>query len=98
MHQRPCSAAGPQEGNKKIEDLRVQDRRDFEVLAGGCGPGKNENARADDRADAEGGQRPGAQRFAQPMFRLVGLVDEFIYGFTAQELAAIGLCGRAGGR
>ena len=96
MHQRASSASGAQEVDEKIEDLRVQDRWGFEMLAGGRSPGKNENARADDRADAERSQRPRAQRLAQAMFGLVGLGDEFVDRFTTQELAAIGLSGRVG--
>lgn len=98
MHQRPCSASGAQEVDEKIEDLSVQDRRHFKVLTRGRGPGKNEYSRPDDRADAKRSQRPRPQRLAKTMLGLLRLGDEFVDGFTAQELAAIGLCGRVGRR
>ena len=97
MHQRAGSAAGAQEVNQQIEHLSVQDRGYLEVLASGRGSGKNKNSRADDRADAERGQRPWPQGFAQSMLRLVGLGDQFVDGFAAQELAAMGSRGRVGG-
>jgi len=74
----------------------VEDGRHFKVLTRRRCPGKNEYPRPDDGADAERGQRPRPQRLAKTMFGLLGLGDEFVDGFTAQELAAIGLCGRVG--
>ena len=98
MHKRPCSATGTQEVDEEVEDLSVQDRRHFKVLTRRRGPGKNEYSRPNDRADAERGQRPRPERLAKTMLGLLGLGDEFVDGFTAQELAAIGLCGRVGRR
>ena len=86
MHECARGASGAEKVNQKIEHLSVQDRGSLEVLASGRGPGKDKNSGADDRADAECGQRPRAQRLAQSMFRLVGLSDQFVDGLAAQEL------------
>ena len=64
MHERSGGAAGAQEIDDHIEHLRVQDGGSLEIFSGGGGAGEDENSRADDGADAERGQRPGAQRFA----------------------------------
>ena len=97
MHQRPGSASGAEKVNQKVEHLSVQDRGNFEMLASGRGPGKNEYPRPDDRTDAERSQRPRPKRLTETMLGLVRLSDELVNGFTAQELAAVGSCGGLGG-
>jgi len=67
------------------------------MLASSRGPSKNENARADDRADAERGKRPRPQRLAETMLGLVRLSNQFVDGLAAQELAAVGSRGALGG-
>ena len=39
----------------------------LEIFARGRGAGKDENSGADDRADAQRGQRPGPKGFLQPL-------------------------------
>ena len=97
MHQRSGTASRAQEVDQQVEHLGMKNGRCFEMLSRCGGAGKNENARANDRADAERGQRPRPQRFAKTMLRLLGLGYEFVDGFTTQELAAIGSRGRIGG-
>ena len=41
----------------------MQDRRSLEVLSRRGGAGQDKNARANDGADAQGGERPRAQAF-----------------------------------
>ena len=60
MHQRAGRATGAEKVDEKIEHLGMKDRRSLEVLTSGGSPGKNENARPDNRADTERGQRPRA--------------------------------------
>ena len=97
MHQRPGGASGAEEVDEKIEDLSVQDRGNFEMLASSRGPGKNEYPRTDDRADTKRRQRPRPQRLAQAMLGLVRLSNQFVDGLAAQELAAVGSRGGLGG-
>ena len=78
MHQRACSASGAEEVDEKIKHLSVQDRRNFEMLASGRGPGKNKYPRPDNRANAERSQRPRPQRLAKAMLGLVGLGDQLV--------------------
>jgi hypothetical protein len=86
MHQRASAASGAQEIDKKIEDLRVKNRRRREVLARGRSARKNKKSRADDCADAERRQRPRPERLAQAVLGLVGLSNQFVDGLSAQEL------------
>src|ERR1700737_456361 len=86
MHQRSRRASRVQEVGEQVQHLRVQDRRSLEVLSG-CGrAGENEYPRADDRANAQGRQRPRAKRLLEPMTRLVGLRYQFVDGLAAQKL------------
>jgi hypothetical protein len=64
----------------------VEDGGGFEVFAGGGGAGEDEDARADDGADSEGGQRPGAEGFLQTVAGFVGLGDEPVNRLTGKEL------------
>ena len=67
VHERARRAAGAQEVDQQVQHLGVQDGRRFEVLAGGGGAGEDEDSRANDGADAERGQRPGAERLFEPV-------------------------------
>ena len=49
-------------------------------------PGKDENARADDGADAQRGQRPGAERLLKPVPGSVGFGDQLVDGLAAEKL------------
>ena len=87
----PARSAGAKEVHEQVEHLRVQDGGRFKVLAGGGGAGEDENARADDGADAERGERPRAEGFFQPMPGRVGVRDELVDGFAAGSwLPAVG--------
>ncbi|HSS98919.1 MAG TPA: hypothetical protein VLK33_17915 [Terriglobales bacterium] len=44
MHKRAGSAAGTEEIDEQIKDLRVQNRRRFEVLTRSSGAGENKNS------------------------------------------------------
>ena len=88
MHQDACGISVANQVYEKVEDLRVQDGRRFKVLASRGGSGEDENARADDGADAEGCERPRAERFFQPMLGLVRLRNEPVNGFAGQQLTA----------
>jgi hypothetical protein len=96
MHQRASGAAGAQNIKDQIEDLRVQNGWHFKVLASSRGSGKHKNAGADDRANSERRQRPRPQRLLEPMFRTIGVRDQLVNGFTAEQLAAASLGGRFG--
>ena len=79
-----------------IEDLRVQNRWHFKVLAGGRRSGKHKNAGADDRANSKRCQRPRPERLLEPMLGTIGVRDQLVDGFTAEQLAAARLRGRSG--
>ncbi len=66
--------------------LGVEDGRGFEVFAGGGGAGEDEDAGADDGADSEGGERPGAEGFLQPVAGFGGLGDKLVDRLTGKEL------------
>jgi hypothetical protein len=88
VHQRPGSAAGVDEIGEEIEDLRVQNRRRFEMFPRRRSPGENKDTGANNRPDAERGQRPRPQTFFQPVSRLVRLSDQLINGLSGEELVA----------
>ena len=70
----------------EIGQRRVQDRRGIELLAGNGGPDHGEDAGTDDRTDSQGGQRPRAKGFLQPVFRLLRLGDQLVDRLTREEL------------
>jgi len=76
----------PRDAQEEIEHLRVKDGWDFEMLSGGSGPGENKNPGADDRADAQGGEAPGAETLLQPVVRLFRLGDQLVDGFSGEVL------------
>ena len=57
------------------------------LLAGDGGADDGEDARTDDRADAERGERPGPERLLQRMLRLLGVADELVNRLSGEELA-----------
>ena len=67
MHQRARDASVLDQSSEQVHDLRVEDRRHFEVLTGGGRAGKHEDAGADDGADAQRGQAPRTEGLLQPM-------------------------------
>ncbi len=75
VHEDLRRAAAAQEVHDDVEHLGVEDGRRLEVFSGSRGAGEHEDAGADDRADAERGQRPRAQRFLQA---LAGVSDSEI--------------------
>lgn len=76
----------PQIIGEKVEDLRVEDGRRLEILSGCGGSRQYKNSRTDNRADAEGGKRPRAQRFLQPVFGRFGVSQELIDTFDPEKL------------
>src|ERR1700756_5957584 len=65
VHESPRGRTCPQEIDDQIENLRVQNRWSFKVLAGRGGSGEDENSRADDGTDPKRGERPRAQGFLE---------------------------------
>ena len=86
VHQRAVQIALAHQVPEDVHDLGVQDAWRFEVLSRGGRAGKHENARADDGADSESGQRPWAQGLLQAALRLLGLRNEAVNGLTGKEL------------
>ena len=68
----------------KIEDLRMQDGRRFEMLSGRRRSGEHKNTGADNGSDAERGQRPRPQTFLEPVPRLVCLGNQFVNGLSGE--------------
>ena len=96
MHQRPGGAARAQEIHEQVEHLRVQDGRRFEMFASrGCSR-KNENARPDDGADAQSGQRPGSELLFKPVAGSVGVGNQLVDGLAAEKLILRDGRGRSG--
>ncbi len=96
VHERSGGAAGAHEIDDYVERLRVQEGRSLEIFSGGGGPGKNENAGTDDGADTKSGQRPRAQRFAEAVFRVLGVGDQLVDGLAAENLLIGGADGCGG--
>jgi hypothetical protein len=69
-----------------VGQRRVKDRGGVELLPGDRGADYGENAGADDRANAQGGQRPRSQRLFQPMLRLLRIGDQLVNGLAREEL------------
>ena len=64
----------------------MQEGRSLKIFSGGGGPGKNENAGTDDGADAQRGQRPGAERFTEPVLGVLGIGDQLVDRLAAKNL------------
>lgn len=90
MHQNARCASAPQKVDDNVENLRVQNRWRLEEFAGSRCAGEDENSRADDGANAESGERPRAQRFFEPVFRMFGFGYELVDGFAGKQLVAPG--------
>ena len=86
MHERTVQIAVGGEVPEHVHDLGVEDGRDFEVFAGGGGAGEDEDARADDGADSERGERPGAESFLQLVTGFGGLGDKPVDRLTGKKL------------
>ena len=88
------AGAGPSQGGRVMHDVvgqrRVEDGRGVELLPGNGGTDHGKDAGADDRADAQGGQRPRPERLLQPMFRLLRFGDQLVNGLAREELARQG--------
>ena len=92
---RPCmsicaGAAAAQKVHDDVEHLRVQNRRSLEIFSGRGGAGEHENARADDGADAQRGQRPRAQSLLQALARSFGFGDQLVDRLAAEKLVVGG--------
>jgi hypothetical protein len=72
--------------NDVVEDGGVEDGGGVELFAGNGGADDSKNARANDGANAEGGQRNGAEGFAEPVLRFLGVGNELVDGFTGKSL------------
>jgi hypothetical protein len=73
-----------------IRQRAVQDGGGVELLTGDGRPHDGEDARADDRADAEAGERPWAKSLLQPMFGLFRFGDQLVNGLAREELVRQG--------
>ena len=69
-----------------IQQRRVQDRGGIELLARDGSADHGENSRTDDRADAERGQRPGAERFLQTVLGQLRVADQLVDRFGCEQL------------
>ena len=74
----------------------MQDGWGLEIFARGRGAGEDENSRADDRADTQGRQRPGAESFLQALAWSLRIRDQLVDRLAAQELV-VGSVNRGGG-
>ena len=70
----------------QVENGRVEDRFELQLLAGGGGSGQDEDAGADDGADAEGDEAPRTDRFAQAPLGREGSGDQRVDAARAEEL------------
>ena len=66
---------------------RRTDGRHSELLAGHGRADDRKDARADDCADAESGERPGAERLFQRVLGLLRFADQLIDGLAGKQLA-----------
>jgi hypothetical protein len=74
-----------------VGDGSVEDRGGVELFAGDGGADDGKDARADNRADTEGGERDGTESFAERVLRLAGLCDQFVNGLLGEELTGQGV-------
>jgi hypothetical protein len=73
-----------------LEQRRVDDGAELEFLAGDGRADDGEDAGTDDGADAEGGQRPRAERLFQAMLGFFGVRYEFVDRLLGEELRGQG--------
>jgi hypothetical protein len=69
-----------------IGHRRIEDGRGVELLPGDGSANDSEDAGADDRADAQAGQRPRAERLFEPMLGLLRFGDQLVNGLTREKL------------
>jgi len=91
MHQCAGSGARAHKIDQKIEHLRVQDRRRFEVLARGSSPSEHKDSRADDGPDAKRGQRPRPECLSELMLWAFGIGYQLVDGLAGEQLM-VGQC------
>src|SRR5208283_180980 len=89
-HGNSRAGAGASQRRHMVHDVvsqwRVEDGRGVELLPGDGRSDDRENTGANDCADAEGGQRPRAERLLETMFRLFRLGDQLVNGLAREEL------------
>jgi hypothetical protein len=64
----------------------MQDGWGLEIFARCRGAGKDENSRTNDGADAQGGKRPRAKSFLQPLSGGFGFQDQLVDRLAAEKL------------
>jgi hypothetical protein len=64
----------------------MQNGGSFEMLSGSSRTRKDEDSRADDCADAQRRQRPGAKGLLEAVLGLLGLGDQPVDGLAAEKL------------
>jgi hypothetical protein len=69
-----------------VGQRRVEDGRGIELLPGDGRADDGENAGANDRSDAQRGQRPWPEGLFQPMFRLLRIGNQLVNGLACEEL------------
>jgi hypothetical protein len=76
--------------NKPVDQGGIGDLRRIEVLAGHGRSNDGEDAGADDGADAQGGEGPGAESLFEGLAGIFRLADQLVNGFARNELAGQG--------
>ena len=74
-------------GDDVVDKRRVENAGGVELFAGDGGADDGEDARADDRADAERGKRPRAEGLFQRVLGLFRVPDQLIDRFAGKQLA-----------
>ena len=69
-----------------LEQCSVEDRLDFELLAGDRRPDHREDARTDHCADAEGGQAQPAERLSESLLRSVCIGNKLVDALGTEKL------------
>ena len=80
----------------RVENLSVKNGGSLKKFSGGGGSGEHEDARADNGADAQRRQRPGAERLLQTLARSLGFRDQLVDRLAAEKLV-VGRAHGAGG-
>ena len=68
----------------------MKDGRRLKIFSSGRGAGKNKNSGADDGADAERRQRPGAEGFLQSLPWSLGFRNQLVDRLAAEKLVVAG--------
>jgi hypothetical protein len=69
-----------------IQQWCVQDGRRIELLPGDGGADDGKDAGADDCSNAQGGERPRAERLLKPMLGLLRFGDQLVDGLAGEQL------------